>query len=268
MVFIHSARFLQIFKGDLTTTMCRLVSASSTTYHSNMSPSVTPVIFIITATVQEKKKKENQQTCHRVYGRDTHTSTYYPTNMSSQVRALSTCSLAIPWSRFDGEWHQHQLAQELPCRSNSDRSTAKLSRTPLLADKNDLGLQLHETKPKQQYFVWQEGCSHRGWALCIEGMGWTRPHTHHTIEAKSIPKQRSRQAYATRAQTNFLSSGYKEVKSRNKHASNSKQTHEKHAKKNDLNGATRASSMCSCRYQTDAINKTQISFFFQTALLP
>lgn len=56
MVFIHSARFLQIFRGDLTTTMCRLVSASSTTYHSNMSPSVTPVIFIITATVQEKKR--------------------------------------------------------------------------------------------------------------------------------------------------------------------------------------------------------------------
>lgn len=105
MVFIHSAQFLQIFKGDLTTTMCRLVSASSTTYHSNMSPSVTPVIFIITATVQEKKKEENQQTCHRVYGRDTHTSTYYPTNMSSQVRALSACSLAIPWSRFDGEWY-------------------------------------------------------------------------------------------------------------------------------------------------------------------
>lgn len=37
MVFIHFARFLQIFKGDLTTTMCRLVSASSTTYHSNVT---------------------------------------------------------------------------------------------------------------------------------------------------------------------------------------------------------------------------------------
>lgn len=141
-----------------------------------MSPSVTPVIFIITATVQEKK--ENQQTCHRVYGTYTHTSTYYPTNMSSQVRALSTCSLAIPWPTFDGEWYQRYLAQELPCRSNSDGSTAKLSRTPLRADKNDLGLQLREMKPKQQYFVWQEGCLHRGWALCIEGMGWTRPHTH------------------------------------------------------------------------------------------
>lgn len=48
------------------------------------SPSVTPVIFIVTATVQEKKKEKNQQTCHTVYMVETRT---------HQHTTLQTCPL-------------------------------------------------------------------------------------------------------------------------------------------------------------------------------
>uniref|UniRef100_A0A6B0V445 Putative rho gtpase-activating protein rich2 n=1 Tax=Ixodes ricinus TaxID=34613 RepID=A0A6B0V445_IXORI len=220
------------------------------------------------ATVQEKKG-EPTDLSQSLWYRHTHTSTYYPT----------TCPLKF--ARF-------QLARSRfpdPCSTESGTSSSWLKNyraevTATAAPRNCRA----RRRSSQIKTIW--GCNstkrsrnsntlsgRRGVRTEVEHCvlrAWDElDHTHTSYDrGESPPKQRSRQAYATRAQTNFLSSGYKEVKSRNKHASNSKQTHEKHAKKNDLNGATRASSICSCRYQTDAINKTPFLFFFQTALLP